>query len=93
MLMGFLTLNPSLCFVVKKALVMHNAKQSSRNTPKAFMLSLTRKYVQITRTLRLKQWVCQQYKWGSAYSPSDNEPRLLVLDAFGAHKKSTQKAK
>ena len=35
----------------------------------------------------LKQWARQQYKWGSAYSPSDNEPRLLTLDAFGAHKK------
>jgi hypothetical protein len=35
----------------------------------------------------LKQWARQQYKWGSAYSPSDKEPRLLVLDAFAAHKK------
>jgi hypothetical protein len=35
----------------------------------------------------LKQWARQQYKWGSAYSSSDNEPCLLVLDAFGAYKK------
>jgi hypothetical protein len=35
----------------------------------------------------LKQWARQQYKWGSAFSPSENEPRLLTLDAFGAHKK------
>ena len=34
----------------------------------------------------LKQWARQQYKWGSAFSPSDNEPRLLALDAFSAHK-------
>jgi hypothetical protein len=37
----------------------------------------------------LKQWARQQYKWHGAFSPSDNEPRLLVLDAFSAHKKST----
>jgi hypothetical protein len=35
----------------------------------------------------LKQWARQDYKWGSAFSPSDNEPRFLVLDAFSAHKK------
>jgi hypothetical protein len=35
----------------------------------------------------LKMWARQQYKWGSEFLLSDNEPRLLVLDAFGAHKK------
>jgi hypothetical protein len=37
----------------------------------------------------LKQWARQQYKWYSAFLPSDNEPRLLVLNAFSAYKKST----
>lgn len=41
----------------------------------------------------LKQWARQQYKWYGPYSPSDNEPRLLVLDAFAAHKKNTDKKK
>jgi hypothetical protein len=41
----------------------------------------------------LKNWARQQYKWGSAFSPSDNEPRLLTLDAFGAHKKTVQEDK
>ncbi|TVY14491.1 hypothetical protein LARI1_G009129 [Lachnellula arida] len=35
----------------------------------------------------LKHWAREEYKWGSAFSPSDNKPRLLVLDAFSAHKK------
>jgi hypothetical protein len=30
----------------------------------------------------LKQWARQQYKWGSVYSPSDDEPRLLAIDAL-----------
>lgn len=41
----------------------------------------------------LKQWARQQYKWGSAYSPSDREPRLLVIDAFAAHKKTVDEKK
>ena len=41
----------------------------------------------------LKQWARQQYKWGSAFSPSDNEPRLLVLDAFSTHKKDVDVVK
>lgn len=36
----------------------------------------------------LKQWARQRYKWGSAYSPSDNQPGLLAIDAFVAHKKN-----
>ena len=35
----------------------------------------------------LKQQARQQYKQGSPYSPSEAEPRLLVLNAFTAHKK------
>jgi hypothetical protein len=41
----------------------------------------------------LKQWALQQFKWGSPYSPSDKEPRLLVIDAFPAHKKNTDQKK
>jgi hypothetical protein len=41
----------------------------------------------------LKQWPRQQFKWGSPYSPSDKEPRLLVIDAFPAHKKMTDERK
>ena len=41
----------------------------------------------------LKQQARQQYKWGSAYSPSEKEPRLLVLDSFAAHKKRTNQEK
>jgi hypothetical protein len=41
----------------------------------------------------LKQWARQQYKWGSAFSPSEKEPRLLVIDAFAAHKKSVDEKK
>jgi hypothetical protein len=41
----------------------------------------------------LKQWARQEYKWGSAFSPSDNEPRLLVLDVFSAHKSSADDTK
>lgn len=38
----------------------------------------------------MKQWARQEYKWGSVYSPSLHEPRLLVLDAFAAHKKKKE---
>jgi hypothetical protein len=31
-------------------------------------------------------WLRQQFKWGSPYSPDDNEPRLLILDSFAPHK-------
>ena len=41
----------------------------------------------------LKQWARQQYKWGSPFSPSDQEPRLLAIDAFAAHKKKTAQEK
>jgi hypothetical protein len=41
----------------------------------------------------LKQWARQQYKWNGAYSPLDNEPRLLVRDAFSAYKKSADDIK
>jgi hypothetical protein len=41
----------------------------------------------------LKQWARQQYKWHGVFSPSDKEPRLLVLDVFTAHKKSADKVK
>ena len=41
----------------------------------------------------LKQWARQEYKWGSAYSPLDNEPRLLSIDAFAAHKKTVDEVK
>jgi hypothetical protein len=39
-------------------------------------------------TQNLKGWVKNQFKWGTPFSPSDMEPRLLVLDAFEPHKKS-----
>ena len=35
----------------------------------------------------MKQQARQDYKQHGAFSLSDNEPRLLVLDAFSAHKK------
>jgi hypothetical protein len=35
----------------------------------------------------MKQWARQDYKWHGAFSSSDNKPRLLVFDAFLAHKK------
>ena len=41
----------------------------------------------------LKQWARQQYKWGSPFSPSDREPRLLAIDAFAVHKKKTKQEK
>jgi len=41
----------------------------------------------------LKQWARQQFKWGSPFSPADNEPRLLSMDVFAAHKKSTDEIK
>jgi hypothetical protein len=41
-----------------------------------------------TNTQNLKGWVKNQFKWGSPFSPSNMEPRLLVLDAFEPHKKS-----
>jgi len=34
----------------------------------------------------------QQLKWGSPYSPSDNEPKLLVMDSFAPHKNTGTKA-
>ena len=49
--MAFLILNLFSCFIVRKALVTLDAKQSSRSTLKVFMLSSTRKYIQIERTL------------------------------------------
>ena len=42
-----------------------------------------------TNSENLKQQARQEYKWGSVYSLSDREPRLLVIDAFAAHKKTT----
>jgi hypothetical protein len=39
-------------------------------------------------TQNLKQWVKNQFKWGTPFSPSDMEPRLLVFDSFEPHKKS-----
>jgi hypothetical protein len=44
-----------------------------------------------TNTQNLKAWVKNHYKWGSPYSPSNIEPRLLVLDAFASYKKSIKK--
>jgi hypothetical protein len=41
----------------------------------------------------LKQWARQEYKWGGVYSPSDNEPRFLALDAFSAHKQTSDETK
>jgi hypothetical protein len=41
----------------------------------------------------LKQWVHQEYKWGSVYSLLDNEPRLLTLNAFLVYKKSSKELK
>ena len=40
-----------------------------------------------TNRENLKQQVYQQYKQGSPYSPSEAEPRLLVLNVFIAYKK------
>jgi hypothetical protein len=34
----------------------------------------------------------QQLKWGSPYSPSDNEPKLLIMDSFSPHKNTGIKA-
>jgi hypothetical protein len=41
----------------------------------------------------LKQWARQEYKWGGVYSPSDNKPRFLALDAFSAHKQTSDETK
>ena len=41
----------------------------------------------------LKHWAREEYKWHGAYSPLEREPRLLVLDAFLAHKKSADEVK
>ena len=41
----------------------------------------------------LKQQAYQQYKQSSVYSPSNKEPRLLVIDTFAAHKKTINKKK
>ena len=41
----------------------------------------------------LMQWAKSQFKWGSAYSPSEQEPRLLTMDAFRAHKKKVDSNK
>ena len=46
-----------------------------------------------TNRENLKQWACQQYKWYSTFLPSDNEPRLLVLNAFSVYKKSADKVR
>jgi hypothetical protein len=37
-------------------------------------------------------WVKNQYKWGTPLPVSDNEPRLLVLDAFAPHKAKAKNA-
>jgi hypothetical protein len=39
----------------------------------------------------LLTWIRQQFKWGSPYSPSDNEPKLLVIDSFAPYKNSGTK--
>jgi hypothetical protein len=31
-------------------------------------------------------WAKNEFKWGTPFSPTDYEPRLLVLDAFAPHK-------
>ena len=36
-------------------------------------------------------WFYNQYKWGSPYSPSNRERRLLVLDSFTPHKATSLK--
>ena len=41
----------------------------------------------------LKQWARQQYKWYGPFSPSNNESRLLALEAFAAHKKNIDELK
>ena len=41
----------------------------------------------------LKHQAREEYKWHGAYSPLEREPRLLVLDAFLAHKKSADEVK
>ena len=36
----------------------------------------------------LIHWAKQEFKWESQYTVHDQEPRLLTMDAFRAHKKS-----
>ncbi len=39
----------------------------------------------------LISWLKNQYRWATPWSPSDNDPRLLVLDAFAPHKAQGRK--
>ncbi|TGO08720.1 hypothetical protein BPAE_1222g00010 [Botrytis paeoniae] len=42
-------------------------------------------------TKELLKWFKHQYKHSTAESPSENEPRLLTLDSFAAHKSQGRK--